>query len=158
MTEQQLLARLRDVHAPAEPPWWPPAPGWWIVLLAAIVLAAFAIRYAAPRIERWRKRARLLGALEAIEREYRSDASATHIAAQVSQLLRAAALERYPNAAVAGLHGAEWIRFLESCDRAPGRFAALHDALNVAPYRPAAPGSEAEPLLEAARGWLRAAI
>jgi hypothetical protein len=158
MTEQQLLARLRDIHPPPEPQWWPPAPGWWILLLAIVVLAALAIRYSAPRLARWRKRTRLLRALDAVERRHRAGANDVRVAAEVSQLLRLAALERFPGQAVAGLHGEQWIRFLESCDRAPGRFARLRDALTVAPYRQSAAGEEAEPLLEAARGWLRAVI
>lgn len=33
-----LLQKLRDIHVPEEPGWWPPAPGWW--LLAVLVIAA----------------------------------------------------------------------------------------------------------------------
>ena len=156
MTEQELLARLRDVHAPLEPDWWPPAPGWWILLLVVGVLVALAIRDAIPRLERWRMRRRLLVALDAIERRHR--AGAAPVVAEVSQLLRVAVLERFPNEAAAGLHGDEWIRFLESRDCAPGRFTALREALTVAPYRRPETISDARPLLRAARDWLRAVI
>lgn len=158
MTEQELLSRLRDIHAPTEPQWWPPAPGWWILLLALAVLAALVIRYATPRLQSWQRRRHLLRELDGIELRYRTDDSAAQVAAEVSQLLRAAALERFPAARVAGLHGEEWIRFLESRDRAPGRFATLHDALTVWPYRLRAEGADARPLLRAARGWLLAVI
>jgi len=158
MTPDQLLAGLRDVHTPPEPHWWPPAPGWWVVLLLAVMLAAIAIRYAMPRLQRWRRRRRLLAALAAIERRYRAGASEAQIAADVSQLLRVAALERFPERGVAGLHGKEWIAFLESCDRAPARFDALHEALTVVPYRRPDAGADAAPLLRAARGWLRAVV
>ena len=156
MTEQELLARLRDVHAPLEPEWWPPATGWWILLLVVGVLVALAIRDAIPRLERWRMRRRLLVALDAIERRHRTGAAP--VGAEVSQLLRVAVLERFPNDAAAGLHGDDWIRFLESRDRAPGRFTALREALTVAPYRRPEAISDAQPLLRAARDWLRAVI
>jgi hypothetical protein len=145
--DYDLIARLRDLHAPGEPSWWPPAPGWWFLLLVALALAVLGLRRAAPRWRRWRLRRRLLAALEA---------SAS--AAEVSQLLRAAALARFPQGGAAGLHGERWIAFLEACDRAPGRFAALREALTVAPYLPHGAGSEVAPLREAARAWLRAVL
>ena len=150
----ELAARLRDLHPPEAPPWWPPAPGWWLALLAALLLAAIAARRAAPAWQRWRLRRKLLAALEA---------AAT--AAEISQLLRAAALARFPqdaaaglHGAPAGLHGAQWIAFLEACDRAPGRFAALAEALTEMPYRAPRAGDDVAPLRAAARGWLRAAV
>jgi GNAT superfamily N-acetyltransferase len=156
MSELELAARLRDLHPPAEPPWWPPAPGWWIAALTGAILVALAIGYALPRWRSWRLRRRLLAALEAIALRHRAGALATATAAEVSQLLRRAALECFPQSRAAGLHGEEWIAFLERCDKAPGRFRALHEALSVAPY--ARPGSsdDASALLLAARGWLRA--
>ena len=143
----ELAARLRDVHAPQAPGAWPPAPGWWIALLLLLVLAALALRWGVPRWRRWRMRRRLLAAL-----------AAAASAAEVSQLLRAAALARFPREGAAGLQGASWIAFLEARDRAPGRFAALGEALLAAPYRARAAGGELAPLREAARGWLRAVL
>lgn len=34
---EELLQRMRDIHYPDAPGWFPPAPGWW--LLAALLLA-----------------------------------------------------------------------------------------------------------------------
>lgn len=143
----ELAARLRDAHAPEAPLWWPPAPGWWLALLAALALASLALRHGVPRWRRYRQRRRLLAALECAAG-----------AAEVSQLLRAAALARYPQHQAAGLQGEAWIAFLEARDRAPGRFAALHEALLAAPYRPAAAPEALAPLRAAARGWLRAVL
>jgi hypothetical protein len=157
----ELLLRLRDAHAPEPPPWWPPAPGWWLLLLAVLFLAALALRALQPRLRRWRLRRRLLAALEAIAQGHRAGARESETAAAVSQLLRRAALARFPERNAAGLKGGEWLAFLEACDRAPGRFAALRDALTAAPYAPPAAGAQrpgVAPLLEAARGWLRAVV
>ncbi len=150
----ELAARLRDAHPPEAPPWWPPAPGWWLALLLALCLAALARRALLPAWRRWRLRRRLLAALER-----------AGSAAEISQLLRVAALERFPrhpaaglHGAPAGLHGAQWIAFLEACDRAPGRFAALAGALTEMPYRAPKAGDDVAPLREAARGWVRAAV
>jgi hypothetical protein len=144
--ELELLARLRDVHPPAAPSWWPPAPGWWLALALAVALAVLLFRYAPRWWQRLRLRRRLLAAL-------REAASA----AEVSQLLRLAALERFPERTSAGLTGADWVAFLESCDRAPGRFAPLAAALTEAPYRAGA-GADVSRLRAAARDWLRAVL
>jgi uncharacterized protein DUF4381 len=156
--EEELLSRLRDVHPPAEPAWWPPAPGWWLALLAVLVLAVIATRYAMPRIRRWRTRRRLLKQLDAIVLRHRAGAAPTAVAADVSQLLRIAALERFPDRRAASLHGRDWIAFLEACESAPGRFDSVRDALTAMPYRTPGTGGDALPLLRAARGWLRAVI
>ena len=29
---------LKDIHLPADVPWWPLAPGWWVLLAALLVL------------------------------------------------------------------------------------------------------------------------
>ena len=143
----ELLGRLRDAHAPPAPSWWPPAPGWWIVLVLAAALAVIVLRYAPGWWRRLRLRRRLMAALEAAAS-----------VAEVSQLLRRAALERYPEQQAGGLHGADWIAFLEGSARTPGRFAALSETLTETPYRGPphadAPG-ELTRLRNAARGWLR---
>ena len=145
--ELDLLARLRDAHPPAAPSWWPPAPGGWIALVLAVALAVIAFRYVPGWWRRLRLRRRLLAAL-----------AAAASAADVSQLLRLAALERFPERAPAGLHGAEWVAFLEACDPEPGRFAALSEALTATPYRGGGAGDEAARLRAAAHGWLRAVL
>jgi len=145
ITDPDLAAQLRALHPPSAPPWWPPAPGWWLALIVAAALAALAWRAAPKWWRRLRRRRRLISALEAC-----TDA------AEVSQLLRAAALERFPKDEPAGLHGAAWVEFLEARDARPGRFAALGAALTEAPYRPARGDPDA--LRAAARGWLRAVL
>lgn len=153
-----LVARLRDLHPPPAPAEWPPAPGWWAALLVLVVLAVILLRFAPPWWRRLRLRRRLIATLEAIARRHRDGAPAAATIAEISSLLRRAALIKFPHGGMAGLHGGDWIAFLESHDRVPGRFAALGSALTVAPYRPPDTGADAEPLLKAARGWLRSVL
>lgn len=144
-----LAEQLRGLHPPPAPPWWPPAPGEWLAIAAALLVIVLAARRAPGWWRRLRRRRRLIAALEAC-----ADAAA------VSQLLRAAALERFPQHEPAGLHGAAWIAFLEARDATRGRFAGLAEALTEAPYRPAQGDAAAEVagLRAAARGWLRAVL
>lgn len=145
--ELDLLARLRDAHPPSAPMWWPPALGWWLLLGLVVALAALGLRYGPAWWRRLRLRVRLLAALES---------AAT--AAEISQLLRIAVLERFPERGAAGLHGERWVAFLESCDRAPGRFASLREALSAAPYRATRAGENVSALRIAARAWIRAVL
>jgi len=48
---EELLQRMRDIHYPDDPGWFPPAPGWWLLLL----LIALAIAWLAFK---WRARQR----------------------------------------------------------------------------------------------------
>jgi len=158
--ELDLLARLRDAHPPPAPGWWPLAPGWWLALALVVALAALAIRYGPPWWRRLRMRRRLLAALEAIARRHRAGAPVEATATDISALLRRAALARFPDRGVAGLHGGAWVAFLDTrggeSDAVPGPFTPLQEALTVAPY--GAPGAtlDAAALLQAARSWLRA--
>lgn len=142
----ELAARLRDAHPPEAPPGWPPAPGWWIAAVLAIALAVWLARRLAPRWRRYRLRRRLLAALEAAAS-----------AAEVSQVLRAAALARFPREA-AGLAGERWLAFLEARDTVRGRFAGLGAALTETPYRAPRADDDAAKLRAAARGWLRSVL
>lgn len=140
-----LAAQLHGLHPPPAPPWWPFAPGVWLAIAAVLLVIVLAARVAPGWWRRLRRRRRLIAALEAC-----ADA------AEVSQLLRAAALERFPQHAPAGLHGPAWIAFLEARDDRRGRFAGLAEALTEAPYRPGQ--GEVAGLRAAARGWLRAVL
>lgn len=147
IADLELLARLRDAHPPGVPSWWPPAPGWWLALVLAVALAVIAIRYAPGWWRRLRLRRRLMAAL-----------AAAATAAEVSQLLRLAALERFPERKPAGLTGADWVVFLESCAGAPGRFAALAATLTETPYCARGADDDVARLRAAARAWLRAVL
>jgi hypothetical protein len=154
----ELLARLRDLHPPPAPSGWPLAPGWWAVLVLVVVLLVVSIRYGPPWWRRRKLRRWLIAKLEDIARRHRAGAPANATVADISSLLRLAALARYPERELAGLHGTDWVAFLDDCDRAPGRFAALRGALTVAPYAPPDPRVDPVPLLRAARRWLRAVL
>lgn len=41
----EILQKMRDIHYPGDPSWFPPAPGWWLVAL--LVIAALIWLYRA---------------------------------------------------------------------------------------------------------------
>lgn len=145
---------LRDIHAAADPSWWPPAPGWW--LLAALLLAGLAVlaRLAWRRYRAWRRQRRILGELDRARADFQRHGDPVRLAAELSVLLRRAALAGWPRERVAGVHGRPWLEFLDRTGGGgkfrdgPGRVLAS------APYAPRAE-IQAEELCALVADWLK---
>jgi hypothetical protein len=144
------LDNLRDLALPPPVPLLPPAPG--ILILAAGLLAALAIflwrSYALHRANAYRRAA--LAELDAI-----ASASQSSVA-DVSAVLKRAALVAYPRERVAPLTGAAWARFLATTGGrgfdAAGMDALLADAFGSARTSDAGAWKR---LLSQARIWVR---
>ena len=146
---------LRDIHLPPPPGWWPPAPGWWAVL-AIIVIAGVFLAWWSRRAGR-RRSAVAQARLELARLRADLATTPTHLAAELSALLRRVCISLYPRRQVAGLTGAGWLQFLddirggrEFCE-GPGRI------LIQAPYRPGVARAELDPVLDLCATWLEAA-
>ena len=148
---QDPLATLRDIHLPAEVPFWPPAPGWF--MLAGAVALALAIGL----LLEWRRRQtlayRALQDLKAIAR----DGDTRVVGAACAVLMRRIVLSRQAHAPAAALTGDAFVRFLG--EGRGGVPAPIADFLARAPYLP--PGAaEADAvdraaLVKAVRLWIR---
>ena len=151
-----LLAQLRDIHLPPPPSFWPPAPGWWLLAAVVVALAVLAWRRLPGWLARRRLRRAILGELAALRRRADSGEASASVAADVSVLLRRAALARAPRGAVAGLSGERWLAWLDAglgakardFREGPGRHLAS------APYGGPAP-ADAAALLDLAERWVR---
>lgn len=146
---QEVLG-LRDIHAPAPPPLWPPAPGWWLVLtLCAAALAAAGLRLWRVLRARARRR-RILGELAALDGRLQGP----ELAAAVSALLKRVALSRFPRAEVAPLTGQAWLDFLDGHGGA-GRFkAGAGRVLAEGPYAQTL-DLDGRALIDLAQEWVR---
>ena len=146
------LAALRDIQLPPWPPWWPPAPGWWLLAVAALVAAVLGARLALRAWRRGRGRRAAVRALEGLRRRHRQGEPSETLTAELSVLMRRAALGRHPRERVAGLTGSAWLEFLDDdrhrFTRGPGR------ALANAPYARAAE-VDVEALLSLCEAWMR---
>lgn len=147
------LQGLRDIHLPPPVSAWPPAPGWWLLGLLVLLLLFMGFWW----WHRHRRQAYRRIALKQLQQlrtaVQQSQANSTAIIAELSILLRRAAISRYGRQQVAALRGAEWLAFLDRTGRTQ-EFTHRGQALLVAPYQPETT-QQAEPLLDLAHRWLR---
>lgn len=101
---------LRDIHLPPAPGWWPPAPGWWL-LAGLVVLLVFLSLLLWQRQRRLRYRRQALRQLTRLEQTYELASHA--LLAELSMLLKRAALSAFPVEQCAGLCDEAWLHFLD---------------------------------------------
>lgn len=148
-----MLSRLRDIHAAAEPGWWPPAPGWWVLALLAAVCAVLLLRRACRFWSVIRRRRRLLTALDAIARDIDPQEQPHEFLSRMNRLFRVVALRAFPGTACARLQGSEWVRFIQASMPEGAPLEALR-ALASGPYQ-FRPDFDAAGLQQLARRWVR---
>jgi len=141
---------LRDIHLPPAPGWWPPAPGWWL-LAGLLVILALLLLFLWRRNRRLRYRRQALRRLTELEK---NEVPPGTLVAELSMLLRRAALCAFPEEGCAGLHGTAWLEFLDRSLK-DGSFAAgAGRCLAVGPYQRSIE-IERGALLHLCRRWLR---
>ena len=148
-----LLAQLQDIHAAANPGWWPPAPGWWLLALALLALGFVVIRKVLDRLAILRRRRRLLNALDALNENVDSSAEPHTYIAEINRLFRIVAIRAFPGASCARLQGKDWVSFISAL-LPEGEGKASIAALACGPYEPS-PKFEADVLSEQTRAWVR---
>ena len=142
---------LRDIHLPPAPGWWPPAPGWWLLIGLLVVLIPLCL-FLWRRSRRLRYRRQALRQLSSLER---ADDLAGHVLlAELSLLLKRAALCAFPDESCAGLSDEAWLRFLDRPLPDQPFSTGAGSCLAVGPYQRAAEIDRAA-LLSLCRRWLR---
>lgn len=148
--EQQLP--LKDIHLPDSIGWWPPAPGWWLLPIL-LALLAIAIRLVYRRLTRRTPAKSAQKLLLNLSRCHSDNPIQT--VAQLSALLRRAALSLDSRGEVAGLRGEAWLDYLDSfLPDAPFR-QGVGRCLADAHYRPTAPDDiDIDALFALCERWL----
>lgn len=149
----QPLAQLLDIHAAAEPGWWPPAPGWWVLGLLLLLVAFFIGRMAARGLAAERRRRAWMDTLQSIDALFDPvEQPRMHLAA-LNRLFRAVALKAFPGTECARLEGDRWVGFISGL-MPEGRDLTPLNALSSGPYQPA-PEFDHQALHSLATDWVK---
>ncbi len=114
MNPADPLAQLHPLRDPAAIGWWPLAPGWWLLLALLLAGLALAIWWLLRRYRRNAYRRRGTRALQSIRLQWQDSGNAAHCLGQANALLKAVALQAYPQREVAAASGANWQQFLNA--------------------------------------------
>jgi hypothetical protein len=140
----ELYDRLVVPDAPAPVSMWPQTAGWIWVFLGLVAVAVFTVW----RITKWRSAtAYRRAALDALQQ-------AGDDPVAIATILRRTALSAFPRDTVAGLHGADWLAFLDkSADGVRFSGTDAGEVLARAPYARKAPHKDLPAMAET---WIRA--
>ena len=111
-------AKLADIHLPDAVTFWPVAPGWWILLGIIIIFLLLIIYFIkrkptipAPTGKELKSQA--MQELDAIRKNYESQANPHESVKKLSIFLRRYALSLYQRDNVASLTDEQWLRLLD---------------------------------------------
>lgn len=150
------LQQLRDITLPAPVSAWPPAPGWWVLALLLLALVAMG---GVMWLRRRRARSYRLTAAKVLElawTDFQQTGDKAMLLQQCATLLRRTALQAFPGHGVAGMHGDQWLAFLDTTSAKVNEHAFSDGegrALLTAPYQPK-PDLDPEPLYRLLHDWL----
>lgn len=139
----ELYDRLVMPEAPAPVSMWPQTVGWiWLALGFLIVCSVGFWKFSAWRRATAYRRA----AIEEL-RTAGDDPGA------IATVLRRTALSGFPREAVAGLHGSEWLAFLDgAAEHVQFASSEAGAVLTKAPYKPQSPHKDLPAMAET---WIR---
>ncbi len=154
------LTGLHDIVLPDPVAWTPQTAGWWILLGAAVVLAAWAVRSTLRRRRANRYRRIALARLARIEASLGDPAGRPGAVAELSVLIKWTALAFRPRSEVAALSGERWLRFLDDSYGGRGFTEGPGRLLPTLAYAPAGRGgavadAEVTALVGLIRLWIR---
>lgn len=147
------LAGLRDIHLPDAISSLPLAPGWW--LLAALLLITALVAVIFYRRQRQRQQYRRDGALLLTQLLSAHRGSEAEQLQGINQLLKRVALVAYPNTAIAGYHGRDWLQFLQQAAPDLPQPAELADIVSAGLYSPSPQPGQVAIFQQYARDWMK---
>lgn len=128
------LQQLKDIQQPHPVSWWPLAPGWFLLLGIAALLIIIGAYFLWRHWLKRRRRRLALKQLVELRQWFAKYTDKQYVASHLSILLKQALLVRYPRQKVAGLHGEEWLIFLDEVSRSNSYSNGCGRLLITAPY------------------------
>lgn len=148
-----LLSQLRDIHAAAPAPWWPPAPGWWVLALLVLVLLGWLGRRLLARLRVHQRRKQMLGWVEHLNANIDPQRDPQAYLSTLNRIFKLVAMRAFPAQQCAALNGQDWADFLiDKMKKSPS--AESLGVLATGPYDPA-PKFDPELMSELTRDWIR---
>jgi hypothetical protein len=133
------LSRLRDVHLPDAPSFWPPAPGWWLLGFVLLLLLGWGVYTLIKRHQREAPRRQALAELERLSQQTRSGALAPAEAIHAANaLLKRLWVHVDHDATVAALTGDAWLAYLDGRSGGTAFTNGPGQVLGAARFAPAA--------------------
>ena len=135
--DNDLLQRLRDIHEPAAPAFWPPAIGWWIVAVLSVIALVVAVRYLQRRhVQRAPYRAALAEARDLGLAASRGDLDVRSHGDSINAVLKRLLVHVEHLRQVPALHGDAWLEYLGERFDEPAFTSGPGRALGDARYQP----------------------
>jgi hypothetical protein len=144
MDSEELLAQLADIHLPEPVSFWPPAPGWWVLAILLLLLILWTSRKSFIASRRRKIKARALAELQKCYDNYanhtadisasneanESDRQKLRYVNETNSVLKRVALVHFPDSAVAGLGGPEWVSFIRNTGESGLLTAEITEAIS----------------------------
>lgn len=122
MNPADPLSGLNPLREPTAVGWWPPAPGWWLLLALVVTALTLLCLWLLRRHQRNAYRRQGMRALQDIRVQWQESSDAGQCLSQTNALLKAVALQAYPQRDVAAASGEHWQQFLNAQIGAPRHF------------------------------------
>ncbi len=141
---------------PPEPGLWPPAPGWWILGVVTLIGLAWLGWRGWQALSRYWLYRKVTAELNSISARHARHGDDQRLSADVSRLLRRAALREHTRPRAAGLTGDTWLAFLDRTGGSRDFTEGSGRCLVTAPYGGRTEPVDAVALAVVVRRWLRA--
>ena len=150
-----LLGKLKDIHLPPAPSWWPPALGWWILLAIIVMTIALGVWFYRQRLARIQSPQHLaLKELEDLEQQYRNNKDTKKLVINLSALIRRVAISLHPRKEVASLTDEQWLTWLDQNTSDKKFVQKTARILIEAPYQHLPVVDNPQEMIQACKTWI----
>ena len=142
---EELLQRMRDIHYPDAPGWFPPAPGWWILLALVIAGLCFLALWLRSRRRARAPYAHALQLLsEATDQHARGELASRAYIDTCNQLLKRLLVHVRHSKAAVSASGTRWLTELDRLHGGNQFTRGAGKALGDSRFAPTPPPPEPE--------------
>ena len=128
------ILKLKDIHLPESPGYWPLAPGWWILLVLILLVGILLIRLLLRQARQRKYKQKILDQYIALENKLLEKPDNQAIT-DINIFMRQLAISKYPRTDIASLTGSKWLQFLDQSGKTQKFTQGMGQVLIAAPYQ-----------------------